>query len=422
MKEKATVFNKSNGNIYSSPSIVNAGGILIAAAVCSKTNKPWGYKEIHIKRSTNNGDLWEDAITVAAPPARAISDDEENTKTAFFLSPSMTVAPNGEIILLVTFFPESKGYADMKYLEKKKTACASFDGRRYPLIYDRDGNFYYVLNNGLVIDRQKSQTNYIHQDFGDLFKGEEYVGNIYLNGAKGKSSFGGTTTFGAALKAPKRSFIFMMKSSDFGKNWSEPVNITPQILNENDSAYLGISPGCGLTTSSGRIIFPLVTPKENACIYSDDNGKTWMRNQRIPFTGNSGDWSIIETPDKRLHAFCSGNLKQNVSSDNGILWLKGDKQKIKTPKLPKSVITFNGKVLISHPGNKKNEDGVLSVGEFIFDKRNRFKGISWKGNEINIKTGYFARSCITPVDETTVGVLYEDDRNGRIDFRKIEIK
>lgn len=65
-----------------------------------------------------------------------------------------------------------------------------------PLIYDRDGNFYYIEESGAVLDSQKQPTPYrLGSGFGDLYKGDEYVGNIYLNGAVGKNEAGAVTTF-----------------------------------------------------------------------------------------------------------------------------------------------------------------------------------------------------------------------------------
>lgn len=72
---------------------------------------------------------------------------------------------------------------------------------------------------------------------------------------------GAKTTFGAPLKAPKRCYVFMLKSSDGGKTWSEPKDITNMILNEEDGTFLGVAPGVGVTTKDGRVIMPLYSTK-----------------------------------------------------------------------------------------------------------------------------------------------------------------
>ena len=214
----------------------------------------------------------------------------------------------------------------------------------------------------------------------------------------------------------------MFKSSDQGLSWSEPKDITPLILSEEDEAFLGVSPGVAITSSTDRIIFPLYSQKGTVCIYTDDNGESWMRNRRLLYTGNKGEWTIAEMPNLRLYAYGTdkGKVPVTISSDRGISWVKGDKPKFKAPKCQKCAITVGNKLLVSHPNGKKRENGVISVGEFLFDKRERFKGIEWK-NDIKINEGYFGYSCLAPIDENTVGVLYEAELSGKIVFEKISI-
>ena len=96
-----------------------------------------------------------------------------------------------------------QGLHNQHLLDKHKVPYAQLNGRMRPLIYDRDGNFYYIEESGAVLDSQKQPTPYhLGSGFGDLYKGDEYVGNIYLNGAVGKNEAGAVTTFGAPLKAP----------------------------------------------------------------------------------------------------------------------------------------------------------------------------------------------------------------------------
>ena len=418
-----SLFNNKNGYEYRIPSIVNSNGVLVAVADNGKSGMDWGYIELCVRRSVDGGESWSEVKTIAVPPARSTAADKENTKSAFFIDPCMTVAANGDIVMLVTFFPESKGIHNMKYLEKKKIAFTRFDGEKCSIIYDRDGNYYIVLDNGAVIDKSKAKTAYHIKGIGELYKGEEYVGNIYLNGAQGKAEDGERTTFGAPLKAPKRSFIYMLRSSDNGATWSEPKNITHSILNENDGAFIGVAPGRGLTTSSGRIIMPLYTENGSVSIYSDDNGFTWKRNQRMPYIGVKGEWSLVEAPNGRIYGYATenGRVPSIISFDHGILWSKGDKPPIKAPKCQKSSIVIGDKVLISHPSGKDRRCGVISVGKFAYDKKNKFKGVQWGESEIKVNDTFFAYSCLVKIDDNTAGLLYENKPSGDIVFRKFSI-
>lgn len=421
--------NASNGGpAFRIPSLVNAGGTLVAAIDRACTGADWGYIELAVRTSTDGGETWSDIKTIAAPPAREISTDINNTKTAFFIDPCMAVAPNGDIVLLVTFFPESKGFHNMKLLkqDKLKSAYSVFDGKRCSVIYDRDDNYYLVLDDGTVLDSSKAKTPYKIKGLGELYKNDEYVGNIFLNGAMGKSKVNdGKTTFGAPLKAPKRSYVYMLKSSDKGQTWSEPKDITGSIINPNDGVFLAIAPGSGLTTKSGRIIMPLYTLKGTVAIYSDDNGCTWQRNQHIQYSENIDEWTAIEAPNGDIYSFgrakTFGKTPCSVSGDNGISWTKEKRINVKAPRCQKNAIVIGDEVFISHPSGKKRENGIISIGKFEFDRNKNFKGIKWTNDKYEINKGFFAYSCMAEIDSKTIGILYEDQPSSHIVFDKIEL-
>ncbi len=421
--------NASNGApAFRIPSLVNAGGTLVAAIDKAATGSDWGFIELAVRTSTDNGKTWTDIKTIATPPARVINSNIDNTQTAFFIDPCMGVAANGDIVMLVTFFPESKGVHNMKLLEKK-TAYTKFDGVTCPLIYDRDGNYYMVLADGTVLDRAKSKTAYTC-DFakGELNKDGEYVGNIFLNGAIGKSDSGdNSTTFGAPLKAPKRSYIFMLKSSDKGETWSDPVDVTGSILNpEVDGPFVAVAPGTALTTSTGRLIFPIYTHKGTLCAYSDDNGVTFRRNAVVTYTAGNGEWVPVEAPGNVLVGFSRTKgykkVQTSVSQNNGIVWTKSKSADFKAPCCQKNAIVVGDKVYVSAPSAKKRENGVINVGTFVFDKKGRFKKIAWdKKARIVINDGFFAYSCMAKIDDNTIGILYEDQPSSHIVFETISI-
>lgn len=399
------------------PSIVNSNGVLVAAMCRGVAGKKWGYIEIITRRSSDGGQSWSEERVVATPPARAITSDEGNTKSAFFLNPVMALAPNGDIVMLLTFFPESKGTADVKYLEKKKTAFTYFDGERRPIIYDRDGSYYIVMNNGAVIDKTKAKTAYTVKGIGELYKEDEYIGNIYLNGAKGKSETGGKTTFGSMLKTPKRSYIFVLKSEDNGLTWSDPKDITPDILSENDGALVMTCAGTGLTTGDGRIIIPLYNEKNSISIYSDDNGETFSRNPRMPYTGGKGQWTAVQTPDKTIHAFNEG--KTVISADNGIIWAKGSSAPAIKAKSQKSAVSLGDRIFLTSKANK-NGGGALAVADLVYGKKGEYKDIKWRKELTPITDGEFGASCLCPIDETDLAVVF-DGENG-VEFNLISIE
>jgi sialidase-1 len=217
----------------------------------------------------------------------------------------------------------------------------------------------------------------------------------------------------------------MLKSSDNGETWSEPKDITGSILNPNDGVFFAVAPGSGLTTSKGRIIMPIYTFKGTVVIYSDDNGETWQRNSKVQYTSNIDEWTAVEAPSGEIYSFgrarLFGKTPVSVSKDNGIIWNKSKKAKVKAPRCQKNSIVVGDKVYISHPSGKKREKGVISVGKFEFDKKNNFKGIKWLKNDIKLNDDFFAYSCMAKIDENTIGIIYEDQPSSHIIFDTIKV-
>lgn len=406
---------------YYAPSMLNVDGRLVTVNCRAKAGRDYGFIQLVCERQTTDGELASSGV-ICSPPARVISDDNSNWKTAFFTAPATALTKEGDIILISAFFPESKGGADKRFLEKKKIACAYHDGKRYPLIYDRDSNFFYVLDDGRVLDRRKQPTAYTVKPLGELYKGDEYIGNIYLNGSKGRPDAENQTTHGAPLKAPKRSYIMMFRSTDGGETWSAPRDITPFILSEKDSPYLVTASGAAMTTDSGRLIFTLKTEKENICIYTDDGGKTWGRNQRQPYTGTKGDWIAYETPDRHLHAIAcdKGRLTGSLSPDNGILWVKGDKPRFPTGSGAFGCMVTEDKVFISHPAPKNGDAGVV-IGDFVFDRRGHYKSTVWRKEEA-LLTEAIGSSTLAKIDDETIAIAYEDTTDDDIKIEFIKLK
>lgn len=427
LKEELTEnSNSSNGGVaFRIPSLVNANGTLVAAIDRASSGADWGYIEIAVRRSEDGGKTWSDIQSIAVPPARETRISADCYASAFYIDPCMAVAPNGDIVMIVDFWPECKGLHKRTLLDKKKIPYAQVKGRMRPLIYDRDGNFYYISEDGTVLDSRQEPTDYkVTDGRGSLYRNGEYMGNIYLNGAMGKNEVGAVTTFGAPLKAPKRSYVFMLKSSDGGKTWSEPKDITNMILAETDGTFLGVAPGAGLTTKDGRIIMPLYVDKKSAVsIYSLDNGDTWHRMTSMPYAENTDEWQMIEAPDGtivglgRQKAF--GKTPVSASFNQSKSWVKCKDTKLYAPKCQKSVILANGYVFCSHASGKERENGVISIGRLRMIK-GKYTHIDWF-KDVKINEGFFAYSCLAQIDENTIGVLYESQPSSYIEFKTFKI-
>ena len=212
-KKLTALSNKSNGsNAFRIPSLIRSGKTLIAAIDAQSCGADWGYIEIAIRRSEDGGETWSDIEIIAAPPARKTMLSDECYASAFYIDPCMAIAPNGDVILLADFYPECKGLHKRSILDKKKAPYALYNKELRPTLYDRDGNFYVIDKSRNVLDHNFNTTGLTAKyETDELFKGDEYLGNIFLNG-KSPSNIneaGVKTTFGAPLKAPKRNYLFL---------------------------------------------------------------------------------------------------------------------------------------------------------------------------------------------------------------------
>ncbi|MBE6817192.1 MAG: exo-alpha-sialidase [Ruminococcaceae bacterium] len=405
------LFDKSDYR-YARVSLAANGSNLLAAAIrCSQnieSGSVWGYNEITTKRSTDGGKTWSEENVILTPPARKITAEADNTKSSFFQNPQLLFS-GGEYVLLFTFFPESMGAEEEQLLDKKKAAYTYFNNNTRPIIYDRDGNYYIIAENGKVLTSAKATTEYTVRDMGELFSGEEYIGNIYLNGAMGKSDGVGKTTFGAPLKAPKRSYIMVMKSAD-GIRWSKPVDITSQILNDADGAVLITGEGNGTVTSEGKIIVPLYSDKGALCIYSYDGGVTWSRNRHIPYMPTKDSaLSLVQLPGGELLALGS---KWCISHDKGITWMK-EKAKA-TPSC--AVCRGDRLFLIIHSAKV----GTYLLGCDIISKKGKFKTVKPDKNTTALPGAFFpAAQLAFCSDKLAILHISDDYTNVAIDTTEV---
>ncbi len=126
--------------------------------------------------------------------------------------------------------------------------------------------------------------------------------------------------------------MFLRRSSDEGKTWSEPMQITPKA----DDAHAANN-ACLRMLTTGRIIFScreyISGIRRPYCLYSDD-GRTWKMGKHVPDADltpfqrkeqNVNEPSVAELPDGRLlmtMRSIAGGQFFSYSSDGGESWTK----------------------------------------------------------------------------------------------------
>ena len=107
-------------------------------------------------------------------------------------------------------------------------------------------------------------------------------------------------------------YIWVVKSTDGGKTWEHPRDITDQIKHENEKAIL-VSPGKGIVTKDGTIAIGLYCSEglsdnssygEHASMIYTTDGENWQRTDDI--TDGSSENEIVELEDGTLRMFYRG--------------------------------------------------------------------------------------------------------------------
>jgi len=124
--------------------------------------------------------------------------------------------------------------------------------------------------------------------------------------------------------------ILLMKSTDDGATWSQPVSIHKSVADPSWT-FVGTGPGHGIQLKSGRLLIPIwfdATPtcgevQSSCCFYSDDHGENWKQGE--PLTRNASDeCDIVELTDGTVYLNArSRGPKQRayaLSKDGGHRW------------------------------------------------------------------------------------------------------
>ncbi|HHA8362109.1 TPA: SIALI-17 repeat-containing surface protein [Streptococcus pneumoniae] len=445
--------NKDGIKSYRIPALLKTDkGTLIAGADERRLHSSdWGDIGMVIRRSEDNGKTWGDKVV--------ISNLRDNPEAKDPAAPSplnidmvLVQDPTTKrIFSIYDMFPEGRAVFGMPKTPEK--AYEKIGDKTYQILYKQgESGHYTVRENGEVYNAQNQKTDYRvvvnptepgYRDKGNLYKGQELIGNIY---------------FAHSTKNPFRvantSYLWMSYSDDDGKTWSAPRDITPG-LRKDWMKFLGTGPGTGIVLRNGphkgRILIPVYTTnnvshldgsQSSRVIYSDDHGKTWhageavndnrqvdgqkihsstMNNRRAQNTESM----VVQLNNGDVKLFMrglTGDLQVATSKDGGVTWEKDIKRypQVKDVYVQMSAIhtMHEGKeyIILSNAGGPKRENGMVHLarveenGELTWLKHNP------------IQKGEFAYNSLQELGNGEYGILYEHTEKGQnaytLSFRK----
>ena len=441
--------NKDGIASYRIPALLKTDkGTLIAGTDERRLHhSDWGDIGMVVRRSDDKGKTWGNRIVISNPR------DNEKARNPEWPSPvnidmALVQDPKTKrIFAIYDMFLEGKAVFSLP--GKAPQAYEQIGDKVYQILYKQgDAGRYTIRENGEVFDPENRKTEYrvvvdpkkpAYSDKGDLYKGEELIGNIYFEYSD-KNIF----------RVSNTNYLWMSYSDDDGKTWSAPKDITYGIR-KDWMHFLGTGPGTGIALHSGphkgRLVIPAYTTnnvsylsgsQSSRVIYSDDHGETWhageavndnrpVGNQTIHSStmNNPGaqntESTVVQLNNGDLKLFMrglTGDLQVATSKDGGATWEKEIKRypEVKDAYVQMSAIhtMHDGKeyILLSNaagPGRER-KNGLVHLARVEENG-----DLTWlKHNPI--QSGKFAYNSIQDLGNGEYGLLYEHADNNQNEY------
>lgn len=218
------------------------------------------------------------------------------------------------------------------------------------------------------------------------------------------------------LDNAKDIYRFMIiKSSDDGENWSEPVEITNDIIKKGwEKDFMFITSGRGIQTKDGTLLHCLVNLNKGTHVFgSKDHGKSWFLIDTPISPGDeskivelsNGNWLVnsrVNSNDSRY---------SHISKDNGQTWATYKNKDLQDPGCNASLVNYDELLLFTNAFDSKYRKNLsLSIS--------KDQGKTWAKNQ-TIYAGESAYSSITKLKNGDIGVFFEKDNYTKNVFVRI---
>lgn len=238
------------------------------------------------------------------------------------------------------------------------------------------------------------------------------------------------------------SQFLIVKSTDDGKTWSKPENITRMCKREEWWLWAP-APGQGITMENGTLVFPtqgrdsVGRPFSNIT-YSRDGGTTWhTSNPALDVEGGTTECAVAQLSDGGLMLNMRANRNRgNTGLDNGRAvavtydlgnnWEEHHTSFSALPE-PTCMASLHVHKLVQGSGHQEvlvfSNPNSKTARNHITVKVSTDDGATWPSEHWMLLDEWNGRgySCITSVDEHHIGILYESSQADLV-FQKIAIE
>lgn len=258
----------------------------------------------------------------------------------------------------------------------------------------------------------------------DKVTGTIWVAAVWAHGHPGKRNWWASKP---GLLPKETSQFILVKSEDDGLTWSKPINITSQIKDPKWHLLLQ-GPGKGITMNNGTLVFPAQFKDESemphsTIIYSEDRGKTWKIGTGAKPNTTEAQVVELENGDLMLNMRDNrgGSRSIYTTQDMGETWSvhSTSRNALQEPVCMASLIKHNYKgqslLLFSNPNSTEGRINMTI-------KLSQDNGDTWpeKHQLLLDKDKGRGYSCMTSIDEETIGILYEGSQADLV-FQRVKI-
>lgn len=214
--------------------------------------------------------------------------------------------------------------------------------------------------------------------------------------------------------------VWVTKSTDDGKTWAKPVEITSNVK-KPDWTWYATGPGVGIQLKSGRLLIPCdnyvaqTKARQSHVIYSDDKGSTWKLGGVVGPDCNESQ--AVELADGtvmlNMRSYLGNNRRLVAhSKDGGLTFAKpAEDAALIEPVCQASLVRYPGdkpRLLFANPASTKREKLTVRLSGD--------DGKTWPSAGV-LHEGPAAYSCLAVLPDGVIACLYE--RGGKQPYENI---